>query len=140
MYDIINYKKRLVSIVLFSLIIFFNLTQCVSNKISEANAELNVRVVNNLTNKPFSNGSIELQQTKRTLLGFIKVFKVTETELNINGLAKIKIDSLSSYRIIITPKGKNISTWSNEFNANNINLKEVYEIRYLDDSEKKLLK
>jgi hypothetical protein len=79
---------------------------------------------------------LELKQVKKASFGFLKVFTITKTNLNHEGIAIIEIDSLSKYLVDVYFEDKEIFTCSAVIEAKSIDFKKILEIRCLDDSEK----
>jgi hypothetical protein len=133
-------KKNINTLLLLSSIIL--LLNCVNKEISMPNTEITIKVINNITKKPFSNAEIELQEVKKSIFGqyFWEVHKVLGTKLDENGVTSFKIDSLSTYRILVTPGNKNLWSCSYGFEAQEIGLNKVHIIRCLDDSEKEVIR
>lgn len=130
-------KAQTVTKFLLVFILLLCIYQCSEDDtISVPNMEITVKVVNNLTNEPISNGTLELQQVKKAHFGFLKVFTVSETKLDRMGMAKIKVDSLSNYSILIYKKNEKMWSCGDNFEVREIDLNKVHIIRCLDDSEK----
>jgi hypothetical protein len=60
-----------------------------------------LKIVNNLIEEPLKNGFVEVEEVKRTFLGFLRVYKKSEISIDSNGIAQIEIDSLSKYSLNI---------------------------------------
>lgn len=115
---------------LIGLLIIFSLSQCVNNKISLPNTKITIKVVDDLTNKPiYINGTVELKQMKRTLLGFIKVYHVDKKKLDSIGMTSLEINSKSKYLILLTRQGKTFSSDFIELDAKKINLNDIFIIK-----------
>ena len=130
-----NEKFKLIFLVIIFLLIFFYFLG-ENDDISIPNKQLTIKVLNNLNNNPIPNLTLELKQVKKASFGFLKVFTITKTNLNHEGIAIIEIDSLSKYLVDVYFEDKEIFTCSAVIEAKSIDFKKILEIRCLDDSEK----
>lgn len=121
------------------LVCFLN---CCNKEVYSKSLELKIKVVNNLKNEPITNAKISVYKIEKSVFGkyFWKQYKVFEKKNDERGYLDITIDSKSTYHIKITLENEITWSCSNEFEAKSIDFKKIYEIRCLDESEKRNIK
>lgn len=121
------------------ILLLVNLTSCKNNDNYNQEAYLTIKAVNNLTNAPISEREIEVQKIKKSWITQYLWEYLTDTivKTNQNGLVEIKLNSSKRYRILVYSDSlSNMYTGSTEFEAKDLDLSEVLEIRCLDRSER----
>lgn len=121
------------------LVCFLN---CCNKEVYSKSLELKIKVVNNLKNEPITNAKISVYKIEKSVFGkyFWKQYKVFEKKNDERAYLDITIDSKSTYQIKITLENEITWSCSNEFEAKSIDFKKIYEIRCLDESEKRNIK
>lgn len=121
------------------ILLLVNLTSCKNNDNYNKDAYLTIKVVNNLTNAPISERDVKVQKVKKSWINQYLWEYLTDTivKTNQNGLVEIKINSSKRYGILVYSDSlSKMFTCSTEFEAKDLDLSEVLEIRYLDRSER----
>ncbi|QES91257.1 hypothetical protein F0358_00255 [Empedobacter brevis] len=133
---------KAICIILLILILSIFIINCSNKEVYSQNLELKIKVINNLKNEPIANAKISVYKIEKSVFGkyFWKQYKVFEKKNDEKGYLDINIDSKSTYKIKVTIENQNIWSCSSEFEAQDIDLKKVYEIRCLDESEKENIK